>query len=193
MSIAKPWSILDLKDMYVGRLAHKWRHTGPSVGWKYANLLTIFLTIISTGPPNQLPSAPDPATSMSTNSNEQASMVAGIPCIMIVLTDAEDPDYEVYSAPDLRSVFGTHLPFEVSKEGVVTIQKDGVWHPAGECTNCSDLGPAHFHCTQCYLRGLIYETVDMSPDEAVADPQKMGLLASLVNATFFKKTKPAAS
>jgi hypothetical protein len=105
--------------------------------------------IISTGPPHEVPSAPEPATSMSTDSSEQVSVAASVPCLMVMLADTENPDYDMYSAPDLRSVFVTHRPFDVSKEGDVTILKDGVWHPGGECTNYSDLGPARFHCTWC--------------------------------------------
>jgi hypothetical protein len=48
------------------------------------------------------------------------------------------------------------LPCRLYENSVLTIKKDAVWHPYGECCGCNDLGPCHFHCKQCALSGLLF-------------------------------------
>ena len=90
-----------------------------------------------------------------------------------------------FQAPDaatLSRVYGG-LPYRLDESQLLTIWKDGVWHPCGECFNCDGLGPAGFHCKRCEPTGFLYVGVAMCLDDIVMDPQKIGMMALLTHGT----------
>jgi hypothetical protein len=125
---------------------------------------------MTTGPPDGVPSTPEPATSVSTDANEQVFMAGRRPCLIMMSANTDDPDFETRAAQGSCVVFLTHCPYKVSEDGDLTFLKDGVWYPAGQCLDCGDIGPAHLHCMRCSPRGLMYEPF-VNSDETVAGPR----------------------
>jgi hypothetical protein len=58
----------------------------------------------------------------------------------------------------LRSHVASGSSSSLDDTNVLTILKDGVWHPYGECVHCNLVGPRGFHCQnkQCVRLGLLY-------------------------------------
>jgi hypothetical protein len=105
---------------------------------------------MATGPPNEVPLTPEAATYMPMDANEQVFMVGRRPCLIMMSTNADNPDFEYQAASaGLRVVFVTHYPYDVSEDGDLTFLKDGVWYPGGQCPECGDIGPSHLHCMRC--------------------------------------------
>jgi hypothetical protein len=122
-----------------------------------------FFTIMATGPPKEVPSTPEAAASMPTDANEQVFMAGRRPCLIMMSTNPDDPDFDYQAAPGSRVVFVTHCPYDVSEDGDLTFLKDGVWYPAGQCPKCGDIGPSPLHCMRCSPHGMIYEPFVVHP------------------------------
>jgi hypothetical protein len=58
--------------------------------------------IMTTGPPNEVRSTPEAATSMSTDANEQVFMAGRRPCLIIMSTNPDDSDFEYQAAPGIE-------------------------------------------------------------------------------------------
>jgi hypothetical protein len=104
-----------------------------------------------------------------------------------------DPSVEVPVAPGARSVVGDDLPIRINAECDVTIRKDGMWHPGGECLNCGELGPGNYPCTQCAPDNFLYVIAGHEPDGVDFDPRKLGVVAHLVHSTLRDQPEPEAA
>jgi hypothetical protein len=125
--------------------------------------INLFFTIMATGPPGEVPSAPEAAASMPADANEQVFMAGRRPCLIMMSTNRDDPDFDYQAAPGSRVVFVTHCPFKVSKDGDFMFLKDGVWYLAGQCPKCRDIGPSPLHCMRCSPHGMMYEPFVVHP------------------------------
>jgi hypothetical protein len=135
----------------------------------FATIVNFCLTSMATGPPNKVPSAPEPATSMPVDANELAVMAVSRPCLIRLSTNLDKPDFEI--PPSSSScIIVTHFPFEVSEDGDITFLKDGVWYQAGRCPKCGDVGPACVHCMRCAPRELKYNPF-VNADKTVVGPR----------------------
>jgi hypothetical protein len=141
------------------------------VGLEACEHINSFFAIMATGPPGEVSSTPEPATSVSTDANEQVFMAGRRPCLIMMSRNGDDPDFETQAAPGSPVVLVTHCPYDVSKDGDLTFLKDGVWYPAGQCPDCGDIGPSRLHCMRCSPCGLMYEPF-VNSDEAVAGPRE---------------------
>jgi hypothetical protein len=146
-----------------------------------------------TNPTINVPGPLEATRAMSVDTNESASSTPDGRDVLIIATDPDDPQFDMESGPDNRSLFVTHFPFVVDTDGWVKTRKDGVWQPAGECDKCGDLGPARFHCVRCHPHGWIYTSPNMGRDEVLADPRKMGAMAHLTNSVFLEAPDPVAA
>jgi hypothetical protein len=96
--------------------------------------------------------------------------------------------------PSSRSVVGYFdLLMRVNIEGDVTIRKHGMWHPAGKCCNCGQLGAGYYPCTGCTPDRFLYVIANHEPDGVDLDPHKLGTVAELVRSTLRDQPDPEAS
>ena len=112
-----------------------------------------------------------------------------------LFVDADDTmaNHRGERASSSRPVVGYDLPMRVNIEGNVTIWKDGMWHPAGECCNCGQLGARYYPCTRCTPDRFLYLIIDHEPDGVDLDPRKLGAVAELVRSTLHDQPDPEAS
>jgi hypothetical protein len=54
-----------------------------------------FFTIMATGPPDEVPSTMEATASMLTDANEQVFMAGRRPCLIMMSTNADDPDLNI--------------------------------------------------------------------------------------------------
>jgi hypothetical protein len=85
------------------------------------------------------------------------------------------------------------LPHRLDANEVLTIWKDGVWHPYGECCRCNDLGPWHFHCQRCAPHGYLYVRGEPMIVIDAVNPQKLAAFAGIVHTTLAAEPDPEAS
>jgi hypothetical protein len=105
-----------------------------------------------------------------------------------------DPSVEVPVAPGARSIVGEYdLPIRINAECDVTFRKDGMWHPGSECLTCGELRPGYYPCTRCAPESFLYVIAGHEPDGVDIDPQKLGVLAHLVQSTLRDKPDPEAA
>jgi hypothetical protein len=169
--VSKPASSVDLENAY--RLANG--DILPQIGAGSMQNINLFATIItsrSTGPPNKVSSAPEPAPPMPTDASELVVMATSPPCLIRLSMNLDKPDFKIPPSSSSRIIV-THFPFDVSKDGDITFLKDGVWYQAGRCPECGDVGPAHVHCMRCAPHELKYDLF-VNADETVAGPQMEG-------------------
>lgn len=69
------------------------------------------------------------------------------------------------------------LPSRLEDDGDMTIWKDGVWHFAGECSMCGDIGPFGVNCIRCTF-GQLYGRPD-SDDPEVVNFHRLGSITNL--------------
>ena len=118
--------------------------------------------------------------------NLEATMSAGPP-------DPTPPwRREMPDAATVRRIAGP-LPWRLDDDGNLTIWKDGVWHPVGECIQCEELGPACFHCTKCKPPGHLYVGGGMTLDDFMVNPPKVAAMALLVHASLQDFPDPHAA
>jgi hypothetical protein len=107
-----------------------------------------------------------------------------------------DPNNLGCSFPNSRSIFVSHLPTNVDKEGNIKILKNGYWKTAGECNNCGDLGPCYSHCIRCDPLGFLYlgKEIELERIEIINDdPRSEGHLAHIVHSDILYQPDPAAA
>jgi hypothetical protein len=118
--VSKPASSVDLENAY--RLANGdiLRQIGAG-GMRninlFATIVNFCLTSMATGPPDKVPSAPEPAVSMPADANELMVMAASRPCLIRLSTNLDEPDFEIPPSSSSRIIV-THFPFDVSKDGI---------------------------------------------------------------------------
>jgi hypothetical protein len=134
----------------------------------FATVVDFCLTSMATGPPDELPPAHEPATAMPADANEPWVLAASRPCLIMLATNMDDPDFEI--PPSSGSCIAiTHFPFNVDEDGNITFLKDGVWYQIGRCPECGDIGPACVDCVRCAPRELKYDPFVIL-DETEAGP-----------------------
>ncbi len=85
------------------------------------------------------------------------------------------------------------LPHRLDENEVLTIWKDGVWHPYGECCVCNYLGPWHFHCQRCAPNGCLYMKGEPWQEVDAVNPQKLATIAGMVHTTLAAEPDPEES
>ena len=144
---------------------------------------------VPAAPYTQVPSTPEPVTSGLTNTAERVFRADRRSGLIMRARDGDDlvvgPGMEVDRRPCAcpGPIVADHLPVQVNLEGNVDIWKDGMWHPAGECVNCGQLGPGYYPCTYCAPMKFLYVIADHEPDGVDLDPRKLGIVAHLVHST----------
>jgi hypothetical protein len=122
--------------------------------------------IMSANPPSEVPSAPKLSTPRSANPTDPQ----GLRYIVIPLL----------------------LPMKVGEDGKVTMLTAGMWHAGENAPGVVILD--RLTSIVCGPEGFVYESEeDMSPDETVNDPLKMGLMAQRAHEIFLSEEEPAAA
>jgi hypothetical protein len=105
-----------------------------------------------------------------------------------------DPNSLGCSFPNLCSIFVSHLPTNVDKEGNIKILKNEYWKTAGECINCGDLGPCYSHCIRCNPLGFLNSAKEIELDRIEIindDPRSEGRMAHIVHSDILNQPDPA--
>ncbi len=143
---------------------------------------------MATNPTNEEPATPELTTTTSTDPTDSEPDRR----LTLFIVDT-DPSFEMQAGPDCRSIMVTHLPVRANESGYVTILKDGMWQPKGECSNCGDIGPGYYPCTRCEPDRFLYVIVDREADGVVIHPRKLGAVATLVHSILRQEPDPVAA
>jgi hypothetical protein len=103
------------------------------------------------------------------------------------------PGYQRWVAAMMDRI-ASSLQRTLDENSVLTIWKDGVWHPYGKCCGCNDLGPHHFHSKRCAKHGLLcvrgpYPYVEVGG----SNPPRLGTIPNTVHTTLAAEPNPEAA